>query len=949
MGASIVLGLISGLTIGFLAVGLVLVYKANRFINLAHAQMGTYSAVLLAKMVLNWGWSWWAAFPFAIGVGVVTGLLVERYVIRPLRARSASNIALLLVTVGVAQLLSALEFVPILGPNTQKLTVKGYPLPFQSHIRIEGVVLGGQYILVLILVPVVVVALAAFLKYSSMGRQIRAAASNPDAARLVGVSISKVSMVTWGVAGALAAVTAVVMAPSQPSFDASALGPDLLLRALGAAAVGGFVSLPAALVGGLGLGFVEQLTLYWSNSGGEADFAVFAAILLILVVRARVIAAAVKTSGTVLAERPPLKVPELIAGKGIVRNQTALLSLFGLFLGVVFPLLPYFRPDFRRFDLTLVLIYALLGVSVTVLVGWAGQISLGHFALIGVGAYFTVKMSPHGFSIPLLLLLCGLLGALIMVAVGLPAIRIRGLTLVVTTLGLGTVTYEWLFKQDWFGSSRSYGLPVTPPGLYGLGRPSSMLSVYYLSLAVLAIALVAASALRRSLPGRMIVAVRDNESAALSFGVTPAVVKLAALAISGFIAATGGVLWADAWQNISLSQFNPALSLAVLAVPVIGGLGSLSGAVTASVFIYINAFFISPHLIGILGPGAQLELELILGGGGLVVLMLTYPSGIAGAAQQAWEKFLQRVADAEASRSQPAPEAQEALVVQDLQVSFGGVIALDGVSITVGRGEIVGLIGPNGAGKSTLINAISGHLPARGKVRLLGVDVSDLQPDMRWMHGLGRSFQDALLFPGLTVKDVIGVALRGDHRYGFVAAMLRFPWASRAQRSADLAAGEIVDRFGLRPWANTLVSDLSTGTRRICDLAAQVAARPRLLLLDEPTAGVAQREAEAFPPLLRRFRDELGCAVLIVEHDMPMLMGLCDRIYAMESGRVIAEGTPEQVRHNPEVIASYLGTTPVAIERSGPQGAPNGQRGQNGAAKRRAVPARAARRGTEED
>jgi ABC-type branched-subunit amino acid transport system ATPase component/ABC-type branched-subunit amino acid transport system permease subunit len=955
VGASIVLGLITGLTIGFLAVGLVLVYKANRFINLAHAQMGTYSAVLLAKMVLDWGWSWWAAFPFAIVVGVATGLVVERFVIRPLRARSASTVALLLVTVGVAQLLSALEFIPVLGPNTQKLTLQGYPLPFKSHVKIEGVVLGGQYILVLILVPVVVAALAAFLKYSTMGRMIRAAASNPDAARLVGVSIPKVSMVTWGIAGALAAVTAVVLAPSQPSFDASSLGPDLLLRALGAAAVGGFVSIPAALVGGLGLGLVEQLTLYWSGSGGEADLAVFALILVIIVLRGRVIAAAFKTGGTVIAERPPLRVPELVAGRAFVRNQTRLLALFGLFLGLVFPLLPYFRPDYRRFDLTLVLIYALLGVSVTMLVGWAGQISLGHFALIGAGAYLTAKLSPHGFSIPVLLFLCGLLGAVIMVVVGLPAIRIRGLTLVVTTLGLGTVSYEWLFKQDWFGSSRSYGLPVIPPGLYGLGRPSSLLSVYYLALAVLGIALVAASALRRSLPGRMIVAVRDNESAALAFGVTPATVKLAALGISGFIGAMAGVLWADAWQNISLSQFNPALSLSILAVAVIGGLGSLSGAVAASVVIYMTAIFISPLLTGVFGPGAQIVLFDILGGGGLVVLMLSYPTGIAGAAQSAWEKFLQRVADDEAARPQPKAEAPEALVVDDLRLSFGGVRALDGASIRVRRREIVGLIGPNGAGKTTLINAVSGQLAARGRVQLLGVDVSDLPPDMRWLHGLGRSFQDALLFPGLTVKDVIQVALRGDDRYGFAAAMLRFPWAMRAQRNAERAADQIVDRFGLRPWANTLVSDLSTGTRRICDLAAQVAARPKVLLLDEPTAGVAQRETEAFPPLLRRIRDDLDCAILIVEHDMPMLMGLCDRIYAMESGRVIAEGTPEEVRNDPAVIASYLGTDHVAIDRSGPPGTipvdaipaktPNGKSDQNGAAKPRRATTRAEPKG----
>ncbi|HMC39386.1 MAG TPA: hypothetical protein VKI19_06965, partial [Acidimicrobiales bacterium] len=444
MGASLVLGIIGGLTTGFLAVGLVLVYKANRFINLAHAQMGTYSAVLLAKMVLDWGWSWWAALPFSIAVGIATGLLVERFVVRPLRARSNSTVTLLLVTVGVAQVLSALEFIPALGPNTQSLTLHGYPLPFVSHVKVEGVVLGGQDLLVLVLVPVVVVALAAFLKYTTLGRMIRATASNPDAARLVGVSIPKVSMVTWGVAGALAAVTAVVQAPNQPSFNAAILGPGLLLRALGAAAAGGFVSIPATLVAGLGLGLVEQLALYWSHNGTQSDLVVFAVILAIVLMRGRVIAAAFSSRGPMIAERPPMVVPEAVAHRLFVRRQTLLLSLFGLFLGLIAPLLPYFRPDFRRFDLTLVLVYALIAVSLTMLVGWAGQISLGHFALVGVGAYLTAKWSPHGLSIPVLLFLCGLLGAAIMVVTGLPALRIRGLTLVVTTLGLATVSYGWL-------------------------------------------------------------------------------------------------------------------------------------------------------------------------------------------------------------------------------------------------------------------------------------------------------------------------------------------------------------------------------------------------------------------------------------------------------------------------------------------------------------------------
>jgi ABC-type branched-subunit amino acid transport system ATPase component len=377
-----------------------------------------------------------------------------------------------------------------------------------------------------------------------------------------------------------------------------------------------------------------------------------------------------------------------------------------------------------------------------------------------------------------------------------------------------------------------------------------------------------------------------------------------------------GVLWADAWQNLSLSQFNPNLSLAILAVPVIGGLGSLSGAVAGSVLLYMPTFFIAPMLSGVFGSvGRQIGFQLLLGGGGLVAAILAYPTGIAGAAQNLWERFLQRVSDEGIARAEPSQA--DALVVTDLSLSFGGVKALDGASITVKPGEIVGLIGPNGAGKTTLINAVSGMQSARGHVELFGVDVSDLPPDMRWMHGLGRSFQDALLFPGLTVREVIQVALRSNDRYGFVAALLRFPWMVRAQVNLEKAADDIIDRFGLRPFANTLVGDLSTGTRRICDLAAQVAGRPRVLLLDEPTAGVAQRETEAFPPLLRRIRDEMGCAILIVEHDMPMLMELCDRIYAMELGRVIADGTPQEVRNAPEVIASYLGTDEIAIGRSG--------------------------------
>jgi ABC-type branched-subunit amino acid transport system ATPase component len=258
------------------------------------------------------------------------------------------------------------------------------------------------------------------------------------------------------------------------------------------------------------------------------------------------------------------------------------------------------------------------------------------------------------------------------------------------------------------------------------------------------------------------------------------------------------------------------------------------------------------------------------------------------------------------------------LETRDLSIRFGGVQANRDVSVAIGEGEIVGVIGTNGAGKTTLMNVISGVIrPRDGSVVAFGNEMVDLAPDFRAPFGLARSFQDASLFAGLTVRETILVALAQRHKIGVLSAMTAAPWVRRTERQMRREADDVLGRFGLTPWADARAPELSTGTRRICDLAAQVASKPKLILLDEPTAGVAQREAEAFMPLLRQIRDELDCSVLIVEHDMPLLMGLCDRIYALEAGSVIAEGTPEEIRNNPRVVASYLGTDQTAITRSG--------------------------------
>jgi ABC-type branched-subunit amino acid transport system ATPase component len=380
-------------------------------------------------------------------------------------------------------------------------------------------------------------------------------------------------------------------------------------------------------------------------------------------------------------------------------------------------------------------------------------------------------------------------------------------------------------------------------------------------------------------------------------------------------------VWADAQPAVGPAQFPADFSIALIAIPVIGGLGSIGGAVLAAALLWGGTYFIGPHVQGIFGSfGHGLAFSLVLAGAGQVFTLMKMPTGLAGQAQRFWQSYLERRA-VQIDPMRTAVNPALPLVVNDVTVRFGGVVAVDRASIRVQPGEIVGLIGSNGAGKTTLMNVISGVLrPQQGSVQVFGNEVIDLPPDFRCAFGLSRSFQDASLFAGLTVTETIQVAMAYRNKVGMVSAMLWAPWVRNNERRTRKAADEIVERFGLRGWADTRTSELSTGTRRICDLAAQVAAGPKLLLLDEPTAGVAQREAEAFGPLLRKIRDELDCSILIVEHDMPLLMGLCDRVYALETGHVISEGTTEEIRSDARVIASYLGTEESAIARSGGNG-----------------------------
>jgi branched-chain amino acid transport system ATP-binding protein len=251
---------------------------------------------------------------------------------------------------------------------------------------------------------------------------------------------------------------------------------------------------------------------------------------------------------------------------------------------------------------------------------------------------------------------------------------------------------------------------------------------------------------------------------------------------------------------------------------------------------------------------------------------------------------------------------------------FGGIVAVDNVDLEVHDGEIVGLIGHNGAGKTTLMDCISGFLQVdRGKVIVSGQDVSDESPHARALIELGRSFQDALLYPTLTVAETIAVA-RERHLASrdMVAAAMQLPASYESELEVWDKVEELIGIMGLGAFSQKLTGELSTGTRRIVDLACILAQDPKMLMLDEPSGGVAQKETEALGPLLRRVRDHTGCSMLVIEHDMPLLSAICDRMIALELGGVIAIGTPAEVLAHPAVIESYLGTDETAVNRSGP-------------------------------
>ncbi len=571
-------------------------------------------------------------------------------------------------------------------------------------------------------------------------------------------------------------------------------------------------------------------------------------------------------------------------------------------------------------------VFAVAGLSLNILAGYTGQLSLGHWALVGVGAFTSAKITaPLELRLPWTVGLVGaiVVGALAGFLIGLPSLRIRGLYLAIATVAFHFAMELSVFAAD--AVSRGSAGAEFPRPYFG----SSPLDIDAQYLALMFVVAVAVFFIDGNITstnvGRSFQAVRADEDVAASFGIDVRRAKLVAFTLSGAIAGAAGCLYGHLYQFANAGAFTFDRSLLLVTVVVIGGLGSRVGVVAAGAF-----FGMAPIINEAIFGAAAESWDLIIGSAALLLTLAFNPEGLAGSIrhqrEQKEEKEAKRLA---AERSDDAPDETmpplpsmprptglpprrqstgDVLVANDVTVDFDGLRAVDHSSLTVARNRIVGLIGPNGAGKTTMFNAIAGVLtPTSGTVKLNGEDVSLLRADQRAGLGLARTFQSLGLARDRTVLENLLLAQHLLADYPLASAIAGVgPVVAREAELLDRAHTTLT-ALDFERFAETPVRNLSGGQQRIVEIAAALLTAPELVMLDEPSAGMAPAAVENLAERLREMRDDLGRTILLIEHNIPMVLDVCDEVYVMAEGRIIGHGTPADVVADPAVISAYLG------------------------------------------
>ncbi len=628
--------------------------------------------------------------------------------------------------------------------------------------------------------------------------------------------------------------------------------------------------------------------------------------------------------------------PRPKAGRGPTLGSLLLVGA-GLTVGFFFPRLsPY-----SLYVLALVAVQMVATLSLNLLMGYAGQVSLGQAALVGMGAYAVAQLAAWRVPFPLTLLAGAAATTASAALVGLPSLRIRGLQLAATTLAFGIMAERLIFARPWDPLSTAGMSVPRPPAIQG-DR-----AFFLFALGGLATVLVLDASLRKTRFGRAFLAVRFREDTAAAWGIPVGLTKLLAYALSGLYAGIAGGMYAYLLERVSADTFNIWQSLAYVAAVVVGGLGSWRGAMVAAAFFTGLPELLRSHAVYAPLAGAVL-LALVPG---------VWPEGLGAVVDRALplpgprNRGLRTPSPAPAPRgplsgkADPVPGTNSMkagtseppdgdgagvpvavlraplrplrlsvpvttlLRAEGVSVTFGGLEVLKGLHLEVRRGEVVGLIGPNGAGKTTFFNVFSGFvLPRAGTVTYRNLDLLSLPTHARASLGLVRTFQQVGLCREMSVLENVLLAQYSLGRYGLLGGLARLPRVRTQEAEARSRAEAAMEVMGVLELRDEKVSSLPYGKQRLVELAGAVAAGPALLLLDEPAAGMDPGEAAELARHLRDLHHELGMSLLVIEHHVPFVAEICNYVYVLNEGEVLAEGSPEEIQKDPRVVSAYLGS-----------------------------------------
>jgi ABC-type branched-subunit amino acid transport system ATPase component/branched-subunit amino acid ABC-type transport system permease component len=902
----LLLGLGSGAVFAALAVSLVVTFRSSGVVNFSTGAVALYIAYTYAfirqgellvpipglpkTVELSSGpIATVPAMAISLLIAAILGLALYGLVFRPLR--QASPVAKAVASIGIMLMLQGLLAARV---GTSPVSVSAI-LPSGSVSIGSGQVPADRLWLTGTVLAIAAL-LTAMMRFTRFGLATRAVSETERGALVSGISPSWIAATNWALGTMVAGLSGILIAPIVPLLPISYT--LFIVPALAAAMIGRFTNIGLAAAAGLAIGMLQSELVNlqssswtWLPSNGAGQLVPLVLILIVLVVR----------SGGIPQRAG---VAERLVGHAPVPRNIPLATLIGLAVGVLALLLT--TNSWRAAILTSIIL-AILALSQVVVTGYAGQVSLGQLTMAGASAFVLGKLGMNlGLPFPLPVLISSTAAMALGVAIGIPALRVRGLSLAVVTLALAVaVESVWFLNPDVNGGTA--GQPIGSPKFFGLdlsigsGLEYPRLPFCFACLAVLALVAIGVARLRRSALGAEMLAVRANERSAAASGIDVRRVKVLAFALGGFIAGLSGGLLAYQQQVAEAGTYSVLTGIGLFAIAYVAGISSVLGGIIAGLMSAGGLVYL------IMDRWLSLnEYYAVLSGLLLVVTVIMNPEGLVRPIHRVLEKLRGRGGPAQTQASLtpevsdelpppsntglPSPVKEEILTVSDLGVTYGGVVALEKVSFGVNRGEILGIIGPNGAGKTTLIDAMSGFARYTGKVSLLSSNLDDLPPFRRMRRGLGRTFQSIELYDDLTVEENIKVGMTADES-GDVQSMDGFLGA-----------------LNLTALKAQTVSDLSQGQRQLVSVARALAGKPDVLLLDEPAAGLDSSESVWLGQRLKAVRDR-GVTVVIIDHDMGLVLGICDRIVVLDLGRKIADDAPARVQRDAAVVAAYLGST----------------------------------------